>query len=214
MDTYRNNQPTRGTSTSSGNRQPRLRQQPAPAAGAQHHANTPHRTNFMRYANDNSVVRAIYSFTTGKTKPLFIALVVIALGIGVYFPVRDYYCAQRSGEVLTRQLELQKAYEKKSQKQVDTLLSKEGVIDTARKKFGMVMEGEKTLEVEGLDSGSTSSPEKSSSSSKKSSTPSTLAELEKAQQEVVNDVPWYTKVLDTVFGFTGVEGQEVTSTGK
>lgn len=208
MDTYRNNQSGRGTNvplntprrTADAHRAARPESAAAPK--------TTHRTNFMRYANDNRIVKAIYSFTTGKTKPLFIALVVFAIGIGVYFPVRDYYCAQRSGEVLTRQLELQKAYEKKSQKQVDTLLSKEGIIDTARKKFGMVMEGEKTLEVEGLDSGS------SKKSSKKSSTPSTLAELEKAQQEVVDDVPWYVKALDAVFGFNGVEGQEVTSTGK
>lgn len=212
MDTYRNNQPKRGTTVPLNNsrrmtdaRQPGPQHKPAAEPSAQHH------TNFIRYASDNSIVRAIHSFITGKTKPLFIALVVIAVGIGVYFPVRDYYCAQRSGEVLTRQLELQKAYEKKSQKEVDTLLSKEGIIDTARKKFGMVMEGEKTLEVEGLDGGSSGS---SAKSSKKSSVPSTLAELEKAQQEVVDDVPWYTKVLDAVFGFTGVEGQEVASTGK
>ena len=208
MDTYRNNRsdrtanaPLNNSRRTVGSHQQTQQHQTA-ASGTQR------RTNFMRYANDNPIVKAIYSFTTGKTKPLFIALVVIAIGIGVYFPVREYYCAQRSGEVLSRQLELQKAYEKKSQKQVDTLLSKEGIIDTARKKFGMVMEGEKTLEVEGLGSGS------SKKSSKKSSTPSTLAELEKAQQEVVDDAPWYTKVLDAIFGFTGVEGQEVVSTGK
>ena len=208
MDTYRNNQSGRGTNVPLN--------APRRTAGAHRAArhepadtpNTTRRTNFMRYANDNRIVKAIYSFTTGKTKPLFIALVVLAIGVSVYFPVRDYYCAQRSGEVLTRQLELQKAYEKKSQKQVDKLLSKEGIIDTARKKFGMVMEGEKTLEVEGLGSGS------SKKSSKKSSPPSTLAELEKAQQEVVDDAPWYVKALDAVFGFTGVEGQEVTSTGE
>ena len=211
MDTYRNNRSDRTANApltdSRRTAEPRQQLQQHQAVTS----STQRRTNFMRYANDNPIVKAIYSFTTGKTKPLFIALVVIAIGIGVYFPVRDYYCAQRSGEVLSRQLELQKAYEKKSQKQVDTLLSKEGIIDTARKKFGMVMEGEKTLEVEGLDSGSSSSSKKSS---KKSSTPSTLAELEKAQQEVVDDAPWYTKVLDAIFGFTGVEGQEVVSTGK
>lgn len=208
MDTYRNNQPGRGTNVPSNTSRRTADARRAARRESTAAPNATHRTNFMRYANDNRIVKAIYSFTTGKTKPLFIALVVLAIGIGVYFPVRDYYCAQRSGEVLTRQLELQKAYEKKSQKQVDTLLSKEGIIDTARKKFGMVMEGEKTLEVEGLDSGS------SKKSSKKSSTPSTLAELEKAQQEVVDDAPWYVKALDAVFGFTGVEGQEVASTGK
>lgn len=168
------------------------------------------RTNFMRYANDNAVVRAIYNFTTGATKPLFIVLVVVAVLVGVYPSVRDYYCAQRSNEVLAKQVELRKEYNKKLEKEVNSLLSEEGVKDRASKDLGLVMPGEKTIDV--VDDDDSSSDSKKSS--KSSSEPSSLSELEKAEQAVVDDAPWYTKALDTLFGFTGVAGQEVASTGK
>lgn len=107
-------------------------------------------TNFMRYANDRPAVQAIYNFTTGSMRPVFITLVVAAIAIGVYFPVRDLYVAQRTNYVLTRQLELAQAYDDYQSKITNGLLSEEGVKDAARE-MGLVDEGEKKIDVVGLD---------------------------------------------------------------
>lgn len=39
------------------------------------------------------------------------------------------------------------------------------------------------------------------------------AEVKAAEQKVAEDAPWYIKMLDTIFFYTGVDGQKVTSTG-
>ena len=172
------------------------------------------RSNFMRYAADNRAVRGIYEFTTGRFRPLFIALVVIAIGIGVYFPVRDYYTATRSKTILAEQSKIVKAYKKQLKGDVNTLLSEDGVKDTASKKLNMVMPGEKTINVVGLDDTSSSKKQKKSKKSKKANAPTTATELEEALDKVESDVPWYVHALDVLFNFKGVDGQEVTSTGK
>ena len=45
-------------------------------------------SDFMRYANDNAVVKAIYDFTHGSLRPLFIGIVVALALVSLYFPVR------------------------------------------------------------------------------------------------------------------------------
>ena len=163
-------------------------------------------SNVMKYAQDNRAVQAVYNFTHGATKPLFIVLVVIAVLAGIYGPVRDYYSAYRTGDILNRQLELVKSYNADLQGEVDTLLSREGIEDTARKELNLVMPGEKTLTVTG-DGGSS---DEGSSGSDASST-ITADELEKKMAAVVSDSPWYIKVLDTLFGYSGPEGQASAS---
>lgn len=164
------------------------------------------RTNFMKYAADNRAVHAIYEFTTGRTKPLAIALVILAILGGLYSPVRDYYVAYRTGDILARQLRVSEQYNESLQSDVSKLLSKEGIEDEARSKLGLVMPGEKTLEVKGLD-------DDSSSDSSDSSSSLTASEIAKREAEVAAEAPWYIKVLDTVFFYSGVDGQEVSSTG-
>ena len=168
----------------------------------------PRRSNFMRYANDNRVVRAVYEFTHGATKPLFILIVAAAVLVSLYFPIRDLYVAKRTGDILAQQVAIRKEYNDSLQKDVDKLLSEQGIKDTATDKLGLVMPGEKKIDVVGLDDDTSSSSKKDSAQSKKSS------EVEAAEEKVAEDAPWYVHMLDTVFGFTGVEGQEVTSTGK
>ena len=181
-------------------------------------------TNFMKYAADNRFVQALYNFSTGRYKPVFILLVVAVALAGLYGPVRDCYVAYRTGDILARQVELREKYNEGLQSDVNTLLSREGIEDKARKDLGLVMPGETTLTVEGLDddsgdssSSSDSSSEDSSSSSDSSdssdSTTMTAEELEQAENDVINDSPWYIKALDVVFFFTGTSGQTVTSTG-
>lgn len=164
------------------------------------------RTNFMKYAADNRAVHAIYEFTTGRTKPLAIALVILAILGGLYGPMRDYYVAYRTGDILARQLQVSERYNKSLQSDVSKLLSKEGIEDEARSKLGLVMPGEKQLEVKGLDGDSSSDSSDASSSL-------TASEIAKREAEVAAEAPWYIKVLDTVFFYSGVDGQEVSSSG-
>lgn len=167
------------------------------------------RSDFMRYANDNAVVKAIYDFTHGSLRPLFIGIVVALALVSLYFPVRDLYVAKRSSDILAKQVEIREQYNDELQKSVDKLLSEEGIKDAASEDLGLVMPGETRIDVLGLDDDSdSSSAEKKSSNAKKAS------EVAKEIEEVGKDAPWYIQTLDMLFGFNGVEGQTVVSNGK
>jgi cell division protein FtsL len=164
-------------------------------------------SDFMRYANDNAVVKAIYDFTHGSLRPLFIGIVVALALVSLYFPVRDLYVAKRSSDILAKQVEIRQQYNDEMKKDTDKWFSEEGIKDSARD-LGMVMPGEKRIEVQGLDEDS------DSSSSKKSSNAKNASEVAKEIEEVGKDAPWYIQALDMLFGFNGVEGQTVVSNGK
>lgn len=165
-------------------------------------------SDFMHYANDNAVIKAIYDFTHGPQRPLFIGIVVALMLVSLYFPVRDLYVAKRSSDILAKQVEIQQQYKDELQKSVDKELSEEGVKDMASEKLGMVMPGEIRIDVQGLDDDSDSSSSKTSSNAKKA------AEVAKEIENVGKDAPWYIQTLDMLFGFKGVEGQTVASNGK
>lgn len=164
-------------------------------------------SDFMHYANDNAVVKAIYDFTHGSLRPLFIGIVVALALVSLYFPVRDLYVAKRSNDILVKQVEIRQQYDDELKKDTDKWFSEEGVKDSARD-LGMAMPGEKRIEVLGLDDDSGSSSSKKSSNAKKAS------EVAKEIEEVGKDAPWYIQALDILFGFNGVEGQTVASSGK
>ena len=164
-------------------------------------------SDFMRYANDNAVVKAIYDFTHGSLRPLFIGIVVALALVSLYFPVRDLYVAKRSSDILAKQVEIRQQYNDEMKKDTDKWFSEEGIKDSAQD-LGMAMPGEKRIEVQGLDEDS------DSSSSKKSSNAKNASEVAKEIEEVGKDAPWYIKTLDMLFGFNGVEGQTVVSNGK
>lgn len=165
-------------------------------------------SDFMRYANDNAVIKAIYDFTHGSLRPLFIGIVVALALVSLYFPVRDLYVAKRSNDILAKQVEIREQYKDEMKKDTDKWLSEEGIKDRARE-LGMAMPGEKRIEAQGLDGDSdSSSAEKKSSNAKKAS------EVAKEIEEVGKDAPWYIRTLDMLFGFNGVEGQTVVSNGK
>ena len=165
-------------------------------------------SDFMHYANDNAVVKAIYDFTHGPQRGLFIGIVVALVLVSLYFPVRDLYVAKRSSDILAKQVEIRQQYNDELQKSVDKLLSEEGIKDAASEDLGLVMPGETKIDVLGLDDDSDSSSSKKSSNAKKAS------EVAKEIEEVGKDVPWYIQALDMLFGFNGVEGQTVVSNGK
>ena len=165
-------------------------------------------SDFMHYANDNAVVKAIYDFTHGPQRGLFIGIVVALVLVSLYFPVRDLYVAKRSSDILAKQVEIRQQYNDELQKSVDKLLSEEGIKDAASEGLGLVMPGETKIDVLGLDDDSDSSSSKKSSNAKKAS------EVAKEIEEVGKDAPWYIQALDILFGFNGVEGQTVVSNGK
>ena len=162
----------------------------------------------MHYANDNAVVKAIYDFTHGPQRGLFIGIVVALALMSLYFPVRDLYVAKRSSDILAKQVEIREQYNDDLQKSVDKLLSEEGIKDAATEDLGLVMPGETKIDVLGLDDDSDSSSSKKSSNAKKAS------EVAKEIEEVGKDAPWYIQALDMLFGFSGVEGQTVASSGE
>lgn len=164
-------------------------------------------SDFMRYANDNAVVKAIYDFTHGSLRSLFIGIVVALALVSLYYPVRDLYVAKRSSDILAKQVEIREQYNDEMKKDTDKWFSEEGIKDSARD-MGMAMPGEKRIEVQGLDEDSDSSSSKKSSNAKKAS------EVAKEIEEVGKDAPWYIQALDMLFGFNGVEGQTVVSNGK
>lgn len=165
-------------------------------------------SDFMHYANDNAVVKAIYDFTHGPQRGLFIGIVVALVLVSLYFPVRDLYVAKRSSDILAKQVEIRQQYNDELQKSVDKLLSEEGIKDAATEDLGLVMPGETKIDVLGLDDDSDSSSGKKTSNAKKAS------EVAKEIEEVGKDAPWYIQALDMLFGFNGVEGQTVASSGK
>ena len=165
-------------------------------------------SDFMHYANDNAVVKAIYDFTHGPQRGLFIGIVVALVLVSLYFPVRDLYVAKRSSDILAKQVEIREQYNDELQKSVDKLLSEEGIKDAATEDLGLVMPGETRIDVLDLDDDSDSSSSKKSSNAKKAS------EVAKEIEEVGKDAPWYIQTLDMLFGFNGVEGQTVVSNGE
>lgn len=85
----------------------------------------------MRYANDNAVVKAIYDFTHGPLRPLFIGIVVALVLVSLYFPVRDLYVAKRSSDILAKQVEIRQQYNDELQK-ASTSCSRRRVSRTRR----------------------------------------------------------------------------------
>ena len=176
------------------------------------HAGGRVRPDLMKYAGDGGAVQALYAFTTGHARRVFVALVTLAVLAGLYGPVRDLYAAHRTEAIVTEQLAIYKKYEEYLQKDVNTYLSKTGIEDVAREKYNMVKKGEKTITVTGGESESSSGGASTSSASAASSdTPTTKAEVQKAQKAVYEDSPWYLKVLDRVFAYNGPVGQTTSS---
>lgn len=169
-------------------------------------------TNLLKYAADNRVVRAVYALTSGPRLPIFILVVAIAVVAALYFPARDYYVAWRTNDILTQQLAIREKYNKSLQKDVDAMFTQEGIEDAARAKLGLVQEGEKTITVTG-DGASGDEGSSDSASTGSSDEPSTSAEVERAEQAVMDDSPWYLEWLDDLFGFDGTGGMAVVSTG-
>ena len=116
-------------------------------------------------------------FARNHTKLVVFLGVVIFLLVGLYPPICGYYHAVREhDELLLNQQKLEED-QKRLESEVQSLQTKEGIIDEAHKQ-GLVSGGEESARVEGLD--------------------------KKKDENTVQhpDYPWYIKVGDFVFGFT------------
>lgn len=162
----------------------------------------------MKYASDNAFVRFVHSLTSVKALPLFIVVVIAVVALSLYFPIRDYYSAWRTNGILSQQVELRNQYNEGLQEDVDRYMTSEGIEEAARSELGMVYPGETRIEVTGGDDASSDG-----SSDSTSQTPSSSAEAQKLEDAAAESSPWYIKVLDTLFFYSGVEGQKVSSTG-
>ena len=128
--------------------------------------------------------------------------------VSLYFPVRDLYVAKRSSDILTKQVEIRQQYNDGLQKSVDKLLSEEGIKDAASEDLGLVMPGEKRIEVQGLDDDSDSSSSKKSSNAKKAS------EVAKEIEEVGKDARGTSKRSTCCLGLTASRARRSSSNGK
>jgi len=105
--------------------------------------------------------------------------VMVAVMAAVYGPAQRYYVSVRTTQDLQVKYAALKSQNKDLQSDVDTLMSKEGIEDQARKN-GYVYPGEKGVEVKGLK--------------EDGKDPSAAITYK-------DDRAWYTKVLDVLFGY-------------
>lgn len=105
--------------------------------------------------------------------------VVVAVAAVLYGPAQRYYVSMRTTQDLQVKYAALKSQNKDLKSDVDTLMSKEGIEDQARKN-GYVHPGEKGVEVKGLK--------------EDGKDPSAAITYK-------DDRAWYTKVLDALFGY-------------
>lgn len=112
----------------------------------------------------------------------------MALVAALYSPVKALYGAHRTNAVLAERLDAATASATQLQGEVDSLMTREGIEDEARRR-GYVGEGETAVEVDGIeDSGSATTDE------------SVTGDSSQAQGQDARD-PWYVSVLDFIFGY-------------
>ena len=115
-------------------------------------------------------------------------VIVVALVVALYSPVKALYGAHRTNAVLAERLDAATASATQLQGEVDSLMTREGIEDEARRR-GYVGEGETAVEVGGIeDSGSATTDE------------SVTGDSSQTQGQDAQD-PWYVSVLDCIFGY-------------
>lgn len=118
----------------------------------------------------------------GRHRVLVATLVAIAVVISVlYAPVRQLYVAHRAHDALSAQLDSVNATNSSLQGEVDSLMTREGIEDEARR-LGYVYKGETAVDMAGVDDHS--DPKGASG-----------AATEDAR------LPWYTSALDYIFNY-------------
>lgn len=120
---------------------------------------------------------------------------VLTTVVMLYFPAQSVYLNMRENERLTDELDRNLSRNEQMQERVDTLQTAEGVQDEARRVFGLVLPGESSVTVVGVDYDE----------------PSNAVPLEIPRGSGENTDTWATDLLDRVFGVTGPETSTATS---
>ena len=118
--------------------------------------------DFVRYAQDNVFVRTFYELTTGPYKVIVFLIFALVCVSGIYFPLKDMYCAMRTQQDLTVLEQTQQEANDEAQAQIDQYMSQEGIEDIARTELGLVMPGETAGVVVGVDEDGNALPDESS----------------------------------------------------
>ena len=122
-------------------------------------------------------------------RPALLAIVVVlVLGVTVYPPLQAYYSALRSNGALSEHLDDVTASNASMQDQVDSLMTREGIEDEARRR-GYVAEGDTAVDMSGVQDSSDPSTD---TTVRVSGTDDASGQ----QQE-----PWYIKLFDVVFRY-------------
>lgn len=117
---------------------------------------------------------------------IVVGVVVVVLG-ALYSPAKALYGARRTNAVLAQRLDAATSSAQTLQSEVDSLMTREGIEDEARRR-GYVQEGDTAVDMDGVtDSGSATTDE--------SVTNDTSATTDE------EPTPWYTSVLDFIFGY-------------
>lgn len=159
------------------------------------------RSRFMRYADDSQLIRSLYPLTVGPGRTLCIVVFIAVALLALYGPVCNLYANHRTNEIRASQLELQNQYVSTLSDSVKSLLSEDGIKETANARYGWTENGDRAINIIEPDGSTTKSDKDASTKSKKSNVPTTPQELKKAQAEVAAEAPWYTRMLDGVFGY-------------
>ena len=121
---------------------------------------------------------------------LAIITVIVVIVMYVLYPVaRDYYAAMRENGRLEEEYRAIVERNEKIQRLIDALQTPEGIEDRAREVFGWVPEGEKAVNITGLEVGE--------------STTGLPISIEPGSVRAPDT--WWTNILDFVFGVTGPE---------
>ena len=133
-----------------------------------------------------SVARAALGWALGHRLVAVVAGMLVFAALMLYPAMQSYYIARRSNLTLSEQLSDVNATNGALQSQVDSLMTKEGIEDEARRR-GYVAEGDTAVDMEGVtDSNDPSSDATATSSAAASSS---------------QDEPWYVPFLDVLFGY-------------
>lgn len=133
-----------------------------------------------------SVLETVLSWTRVHSRAVGVVAVVVVLVMVFYTPVQSYYCSTRTNNALTAKLDKINASNFTLQDQVDSLMTREGIEDEARR-HGYVGQGETPVDMAGVED----SPHTSESA---------LA-AKNATTVTQDNSPWYIKVLDVIFRY-------------
>jgi cell division protein FtsB len=113
-------------------------------------------------------------------------VVCLTLAFAITYPVaQDYYIAMRTNDKLEAELAAITARNETIAAQIEELKTQEGIEDRAREEFGWVHEGEKAVNITGLDI--------------ENSTTVMPASIQAGS--IAADTAWINSVLDMVFNF-------------